>query len=69
MEHPSSSERVAAVGRNDDRDPVCDGFRVDGKWEHQPVCEGGYQRGSVGAGMHFIQGSYLHLVFTITQSP
>jgi serine/threonine protein kinase len=67
MEHPSSSKRVAAVGHNDDRDPVCDGIRVDGQWEHQPVCESTYQRGSAGACMPFIQGSYLHLAFTITQ--
>ena len=31
MEDPSSSERATAVGRDDDRDSVCDGVGVDGK--------------------------------------
>ena len=31
MEGPSSSERVAAVRCDDDRESVCDGIGVDGK--------------------------------------
>ena len=66
MEGPSSSERVAAVRCDDDRESVCDGIGVDGKWEHQPVCEGRCQRGSVGACMFLIQDPYFHLALTIT---
>ena len=40
MEGPPSSERAAANRCDDDRDPVCDGFRTDGQREHQLVCEG-----------------------------
>jgi len=36
---PPSPECAAAVGRDDDREPVCDGVGVDGKWEHRRVCE------------------------------
>jgi hypothetical protein len=32
MEVPPSSERATTVRRDDFRDPVCDGIRVDGKW-------------------------------------
>jgi hypothetical protein len=70
MEDPSSSERVAAVGRDDDRDPVRDGIGVDGKWEHQPVCEGEYVNADrLGLVCILIQGSYLHLTLTITRLP
>jgi hypothetical protein len=67
VENPSSSKRVAAVGCDDDRDPVCDGVRMDGKWEHHPVHEGKYQSGSVGACMSLVQGPHLHLVLMIAR--
>ena len=28
-------ECVAAVGRDDDQGSVCNGIRMDGKWQHQ----------------------------------
>ena len=40
VESSSSSERITAARSHHDRDPVCDGVRVDGKREHQPIrCE------------------------------
>ena len=39
VEGTSSSERVAATGRHNDRGPVRDGVGVDGEREHQPICE------------------------------
>jgi len=32
VEDPSPSERIATVGRDDDRAPVRDGVGMDGKW-------------------------------------
>ena len=37
MESPSPPECTPAVGSHDIRDPVCDGIRVDGKWEYSHV--------------------------------
>jgi hypothetical protein len=37
VENPSPSERVAAVGCDNEQQPVRDGILVDGKWEHQRV--------------------------------
>ena len=34
VEHPSPSERVATVGRDDGRETVRDGIGVDGEWKH-----------------------------------
>ena len=39
MEDPSSSERIAAVGSDDDQESIRDGIGVDGEGEHQHVCE------------------------------
>jgi hypothetical protein len=55
MELPSSSECIAAVGRDDGRESVCDGVRVDDKWQHHRVCEDGCSRKSVEACMSFVQ--------------
>jgi len=65
MEDPSSSERVAAFGRNDDGDPVRDGIGVDGEWKHKRVCKGAYRRESTGACTFLVQASHLHLILTI----
>jgi hypothetical protein len=35
MEGPSPSERIAAVGRDDDQGSVCNGIRVDEQWQYQ----------------------------------
>ena len=67
MEGPSSSKHFTAVGRDYDRDPVRDGIGMDGKWEHHPVHEGKYQRGSAGACMFLVQGLHLCLTLTITR--
>jgi hypothetical protein len=67
MEAPSSSERVTAVGRDDDRDPVRDGIGMDGKWEHHPVREGEYQRGPAGACKFLVQGSPISLTLMTTR--
>jgi hypothetical protein len=42
MEDTSPSKCATATGCDDDRDPVCDGIRVDGEWEHHRVREIGY---------------------------
>ena len=39
MEGPSSSERVAASGGDNDRHPVRNGVKMDDEREHQPVCD------------------------------
>ena len=39
VEGSSSSERVAATGRHNDRDPVRDGVGMDDERKHQPICE------------------------------
>ena len=49
MELPSSSKRAAAIRRYNDQDPVRNGIRMDGKGDHQRVCEGERQHRSVGA--------------------
>ena len=49
MEHPSPSQRATTARRDDDRESIRDGIGVDGKREHQRVCEGGSQCGSVKA--------------------
>ena len=69
MEVSPSSERAAAVGGDDGRDPVRDGVRVDGKRYPQRVRKGKCQRGSVWTCMFFVQGLYLHLSLTITWLP
>jgi hypothetical protein len=68
VEVPPPSERAAVVGRNDDRESVRNGIRVDGKRQHQPVCEGKYRHGSVGTRMLFVQSPYLHLSLIIKYS-
>ena len=42
VEDAASPERVAAIGRHDDRKPasVSDGIGVDEEWEHQRIFEG-----------------------------
>ena len=55
MEHPFSSERVAAVGRDDGRGSVRDGVGMDGIWQHHRVCEGGCDRKSVKACMSLVR--------------
>ena len=40
MDDPPSSERVAAIRRDDGRDPLRDGVGVDGEWDRHRVCEG-----------------------------
>jgi len=71
MEDPSSSERVAAVRRDDDRESksVCDRIGVDEKREHQHVYEGASGCGSDWACMFLFQGPYLHLTLTTTRLP
>jgi hypothetical protein len=65
MEGPPSSECAAAVRRVDDRESLRDGIRVDGQWEHQSICEGGYRRRLVGTRVFFVPGPYFHLPLTI----
>ena len=66
MERPPSSKRTATVRRNGIREPVRDGIGVDGEREHQRICEGGSQRGSVGTCMLLVRDSYLRLSLTMT---
>jgi len=40
MEGPLPSERAPAVGSDDGGKALCNGFRVDGQWEHQRVHQG-----------------------------
>jgi len=54
MGDPSPSERTPAVGCDGVREPVRDGIRVDGEWEHQRVREDARRCESVGAGMFFV---------------
>jgi hypothetical protein len=56
VELPSSSECVAAVGRDDDRESVRGSVRVDARWQYQRVCENECDRGSIEACMSFVQG-------------
>jgi hypothetical protein len=53
MELPSSSERIAVVGRDDGRESVRDGVGMDAKWHHHRVCEVGCGRKSVETCMSF----------------
>jgi serine/threonine protein kinase len=69
MEGPPPSQSAAAIRRDDDRDSVRDGIGVDDEWKHQPICEGGRQRRSVGACTHLVQGSYFHFALTIGSFP
>jgi len=57
MGGPSPSERTAAVRRHYVREPVRDGIGVDGEWEHQPICEDAYRRGSAGTRMSVLRSS------------
>ena len=66
MEGPPSPKCVATVRCDDDRESVRDGIRVDGKWKHQPIYEGGYQGGSLGTCMFLIQNPRLRLTLMIT---
>ena len=66
MERPPSSKRTATVRRNGIREPVRDGIRVDGEREHQRICEGRSQSGSVGTCMLLVRDSYLRLSLTMT---
>ena len=38
MEYTAPYKRIGTGRCDDDRVSVCDGIRVDGEWEHQPVC-------------------------------
>ena len=51
MESPSTSERAAAVGGDNERVPLRDGVRVDGEWEHERILEGESGRRPVRTGM------------------
>ena len=66
MERPPSSKRTATVRRDGVREPVRDGIGVDGEGEHQRVCQGRSQRGSVGTCMLLVRDSYLRLSLTLT---
>jgi hypothetical protein len=66
MGDPPSSERAAAARRDNDRGPIRDDIGVDGRREHQKICECECQGRSVGASMLFVQGPHLHLSLTIT---
>ena len=55
MEGPSPPERVAAVGRDDDRESVRDDLGLDDEWEHHRVCKGGRDRRSIEACMHSVR--------------
>ena len=37
VEASPASEHLTATWGDDQRGPVCDGFRVDGQWEHQRI--------------------------------
>ena len=37
MENPAASEYSTSDRGNHDRNPVCDGLRLDGKWKHQRI--------------------------------
>ena len=39
MENPPTSEYPTVDWSHDVRNPVRNGVRVDGEWEHQPICE------------------------------
>jgi hypothetical protein len=69
MELPSSSECVAAVGRDDEREPVCDGVEMDGKWQYHRVCEGGCDCKSVEACMSLVRRPCFYLPLTIAWLP
>ena len=66
MERPSPSECAATARRDGDRYPIRDGIRVDDKREHQRVCEGTSQHGSVEACVFFVRSPYRHLSLTTT---
>jgi len=40
VEDPPPSERAPAVGSDDGEKALCNGFRMDGQWEHQRVHQG-----------------------------
>ena len=42
MEEPLPSKFASAVGSDDGEKGLCDGFRVDGQWEHHRVHQGAY---------------------------
>ena len=67
MECPSSSECVTPVGRDNDRESVRYGIRVDGEWSYQAVRGGESQRGSVGTCTFFVQGPHLHISLMMTR--
>ena len=54
MEDPPSSERAAAVRRDDVQGSVRDGIGMDGERQYQAVYENRSHRGSVGACMFFV---------------
>jgi hypothetical protein len=58
MEDPSSSKCVAVAGCNDVRESVRDGIGLDGRWQHQRVCEGACGRRSVEACTYAVRGPY-----------
>ena len=49
MEDPPPSEYTTAVRCDNVCGPASDGIGVDGAWNHQSVCEGESQCGSIGA--------------------
>ena len=61
MEDPLSSERAAAVRRDNVWESVRDGIGVDGERQYQRVREGGSQRGSVRTRMFLVQSPYARL--------
>jgi len=64
VESAQSSEHTAAVRRDDDRGSARGGIGVDGEGQHHGVCEGGCQRGSVGA-RAFLPKVYFRLSLTV----
>ena len=68
MENPSASERVTTFGSEDGWKPVSDGIRMDGEWEHKPVCQKEYERQSVRACRFFPSTIYLILYPSLPDS-
>ena len=67
VEGPLPPKCAAALGCDNDYKSVCDGVRMDGKWQYQPVCEGPSRCGSVEARMFVPEHHHLHLSLITTR--
>ena len=68
MEDPPSSKHTATLRCHNVRESVRDDIGVDGAGQHQRVCGGESQCGSVGTCMFPVQYPHLHLSLTIAWS-